>query len=1138
MTDYQASPEDERGRLAALARYGVLDTRRETSFDDLASLAAQICDTPAGLITFVDEARQFFTARIGYEGSETAPLDSGFCPLVVRNAAPLVIPDTTADPAYQLYAAVIEGGVRFYAGVPLITADHHVLGAICVLDYAARPDGISDRQLRALEALAAQTVTQLELRRAEAEARRESERAIRHSRRLTLLARVSAQLLEVTEPAAMVRSLYALIAEVFQLDVCLHYQCQAGGLGLVAAMGLDAGQQDKASRLEFGETVCGMVAATRQAAHVTDIQASDDFQTMFLKSLGIDTYVSAPLMEGDALLGTLSFGRRRGAFSCGELEVLRTIAANFTIALCRLHTEERRLASELALRSGETTLREAQNLNTLILNSSRDCIVVLDLEGHTRFVSAGGIESMEISDVQAILGLSWLRVWQGADHQAARMALAEARAGRAGRFQGYCPTHKGTPKWWDVVISPLSGRDGTPEQLVSVGRDITDRVQARERLTLSEEALRLATEAAEIGTWDLNLKTDILTWSDRTKAMFGISPDQPCSMDDFYAGLHPEDREATSKAFAAAIDPMRRANYDAEYRCIGKEDGVTRWIAAKGQGIFDADGRCVRAIGTAIDITARKAADQRLLQSEAELRALNADLERQVIERSRERGLNWQVSPDLLGVVNHDGYFELSNPAWQQVLGWSEAEIAAMPFFEFVHPDDFASTQAAFKDLINSKPVLGFENRYRHKDGGYRWLSWVAAPEGQSIYATGRHITAEKQQAEALKQAEEQLRQSQKMEAVGQLTGGIAHDFNNLLTGITGSLELLQARIAQGRVKDLERYISAASGAASRAAALTHRLLAFSRRQTLDPKPTSVNRLAADMEELIQRTVGPAILVEMVLSGGLWPTLCDPNQLENALLNLAINARDAMPDGGRLTVETGNRWLDDRAARERDLPPGQYVSLCVSDNGTGMTAEVVARAFDPFFTTKPLGMGTGLGLSMIYGFARQSGGQVRIYSEIDQGTMVCIYLPRHRGILENQESRAELAEAPRAEQGETVLIVDDEPTVRMLVTEVLEDLGYTALEAADGASGLRVLQSKTRIDLLVTDVGLPGGMNGRQLADAARQARPDLRVLFITGYAENAVIGHGHLDPGMHVLTKPFAMETLASRIKDLISGS
>jgi signal transduction histidine kinase/ActR/RegA family two-component response regulator len=397
--------------------------------------------------------------------------------------------------------------------------------------------------------------------------------------------------------------------------------------------------------------------------------------------------------------------------------------------------------------------------------------------------------------------------------------------------------------------------------------------------------------------------------------------------------------------------------------------------------------------------------------------------------------------------------------------------------------------------------------------------------------------TLEARVAEAIaerKQAEEALRQSQKMEAVGQLTGGIAHDFNNLLTGIIGSLDLLQVRLRQGRTAEIDRYVAAAQGASKRAAALTHRLLAFSRRQTLDPKQTDVNRLVIGMEELIRRTVGPQITLEVVTAGGLWSTLIDSSQLESALLNLCINARDAMPEGGRITIETANKWLDDRAAKDRDLPPGQYLSLCVTDTGTGMTPDVIARAFDPFFTTKPIGQGTGLGLSMVYGFVRQSGGQVRIYSEVGHGTTMCLYLPRHYGnAAENVVTDAPATSTP-ARSGKTVLVVDDEPSVRMLVTEVLEELGYISVEASDGPAGLRMLQSDMRIDLLITDVGLPGGINGRQLADAARTTRPDLRVLFITGYAENAIIGNGQLEPNMGVLTKPFVMETLARRIIEM----
>ena len=410
-------------------------------------------------------------------------------------------------------------------------------------------------------------------------------------------------------------------------------------------------------------------------------------------------------------------------------------------------------------------------------------------------------------------------------------------------------------------------------------------------------------------------------------------------------------------------------------------------------------------------------------------------------------------------------------------------------------------------------------------------LEMHIADRTRDLEAALARLREESLEREAMQEA---LRQSQKMEAVGQLTGGLAHDFNNLLAGISGSLELMQRRLAQGRVSELDRYITVGYGAAKRAAALTHRMLAFSRRQTLDPKAIDLNRLVGGMEELIRRTIGPQIQLEVVGSVGLWTTLVDPSQLENALLNLCINARDAMPHGGRVTIETSNKWIDDRAGRERDLPPGQYVALCVTDTGTGMSPDVASRAFEPFFTTKPMGLGTGLGLSMVYGFARQSGGQVRIYSELEMGTTMCIYLPRHYDVAAPVYDPLEHAATLPLGSG-TVLIVDDEANVRGVVKEVLDDIGLGSIEAEDGPSALTVLDSQASIDLLITDVGLPGGLNGRQLADAARAGRPALKVLFITGYAENAVIGNGQLEPGMRILTKPFTIDALALRVKDLL---
>jgi len=675
-------------------------------------------------------------------------------------------------------------------------------------------------------------------------------------------------------------------------------------------------------------------------------------------------------------------------------------------------------------------------------------------------------------------------------------------------------------------------RDWRTDKLAFI-RDIAERTRAAiERFRAeasrreSEEQFRVFAQAMPNHVWAAHPDGALYWFNEQVYAYSGTAPGE-LDGTAWAAIVHPDDVEGADRAWAGALSSG--AHYETEFR-IRRADGAYRWFLVRAEPIRGPDGAVVRWIGTNTDIEDRK-------RAVAQLERLNEGLEQQVEERTRDRDRMWRLSTDVMLVADFKARIEAVNPAWTTLFGWSEGDLLGSDFMGLVHPDDVAATLAEVGKLSQGIRTLRFENRYRHKDGSYRWLSWIAVPDEAFIHAVGRDVQAEKEAAQTLARTEDALRQSQKMEAVGQLTGGLAHDFNNLLAGISGSLELMQARLSQGRLTDLDRYMTAAQGASKRAAALTHRLLAFSRRQTLDPKPTDVNALVHGMEDLIRRTVGPSVHIEVVGAAGLWPALVDPPQLENALLNLCINARDAMPEGGRITIETANKWIDDHAARDRDLPPGQYLSLCVTDTGTGMTPDVIARAFDPFFTTKPTGQGTGLGLSMIYGFTRQSGGQVRIYSEVGQGTTMCLYLPRHYGAAEGDVTLPDLATAPRAEQGETVLVVDDEPTVRMLVTEVLEDLGYTAIEAADAVSGLKVLQSDVRIDLLVTDVGLPGGMNGRQMADAARVSRPELKVLFITGYAENAAVGNGHLEPGMAVLTKPFVMEALASRIKELIAA-
>ncbi|CAN5321858.1 response regulator [soil metagenome] len=539
------------------------------------------------------------------------------------------------------------------------------------------------------------------------------------------------------------------------------------------------------------------------------------------------------------------------------------------------------------------------------------------------------------------------------------------------------------------------------------------------------------------------------------------------------------------------------------------------WMNLSYSPLFDESGRPAGVISIVVETTERVLADR---------------------IAAAEREQLWTLSQDMLGRAAYDGSMKAVNPAWTTLLGWPQAKVLDEPYVDIMHPDDVGATVTALQAMEQTLQPARFENRILTAQGEWKPIGWTVAPEPDGVHfiAVGRDLTEDKQREQQLRDAQDALRQAQKMEAVGQLTGGIAHDFNNLLAGISGNLELLELRLAQGRTTGLDRYITVAQEASRRAAALTQRLLAFSRRQTLDPKPTDVNKLVAGMEDLIRRTVGPAIELEVVGAGGLWLTRVDPSQLENALLNLAINARDAIASNGRITIETANKWLDDRAAKERDLAPGQYISLCVTDTGAGMTPEVIAKAFDPFFTTKPLGQGTGLGLSMIHGFVRQSGGQVRIYSEVGSGTTLCLYFPRFSGPLD-APVEAHVAEAFEPGQGESVLVIDDEEAVRRLITEVLGDSGYSILEAIDGPSGLKILQSDRPIDLLVTDVGLPGGLNGRQIADAARVSRPGLKVLFITGYAENAAVGNGLLDTGMEVITKPFNVVALGNKIREML---
>jgi len=684
-----------------------------------------------------------------------------------------------------------------------------------------------------------------------------------------------------------------------------------------------------------------------------------------------------------------------------------------------------------------------------------------------------------------------------------------------------------TGRWLELAafrVEPASRN-----QVAVLFKDLTEKRRAEVALRTSEAQFRAFSEAVPNHVWASRPNGDLYWFNNQVYAYTGVAEGGLDGSQGWASVVHPEDLPAAATSWANALQTGEL--YRTEFR-IRRADGAWRWFVVRAEPVRDADGQITGWVGANIDI-------DDIRRQAAELEEVNGQLEVLLAGSKAERDRLWTLSEDMLARADYAGGLVAVNPAWTRTLGWSENELLTNPYVDIINPDNVGATTAALAEMGETGKPTRFENLILSKDGKWTPIGWTVAPEPDGVHfiAVGRDLTEDKAREALLTEAHEALRQSQKMEAVGQLTGGIAHDFNNLLAGISGSLELLQRRLHEGRLAGVERYIDAAQGASQRAAALTQRLLAFSRRQTLDPKPVAVNRLIGGMEELIRRTVGPDIEVEVVGAAGLWTTRVDPSQLENALLNLCINARDAMaPNAGRLTIETANKWLDDRGAKERELTPGQYVSLCVTDTGSGIPADIVDKIFDPFFTTKPIGQGTGLGLSMIHGFVRQSGGQVRVYSEPDKGTTMCLYLPRYTGELDAVDALDPDIDGHPG-HGETVLLIDDEPTVRMLAAEVLGDAGYKVIEAIDGPSGLQVLNSEARIDLLVTDVGLPGGLNGRQVADAARLKRPGLKVLFITGYAENAAVGNGLLDIGMAVLTKPFVMTDLINKVGELIDS-
>ncbi|MGY3345550.1 PAS domain S-box-containing protein [Bradyrhizobium sp. USDA 4459] len=864
---------------------------------------------------------------------------------------------------------------------------------------------------------------------------------------------------------------------------------------------------------------------------VTDIRDTNEPDALkkVIEGEGIRGLAFIPLVRNGRVMGKfMTYYRCPHQFSEGETRLASTIARQLSLSLDRIMTEEQLRESELRFR----LMSEHAPVMIWISDSAGKCLHLNRL-----LRSFWGVEEAAISD------FDWSATIHPDDARAVGEQVGAAMVKRVPvELKGRYRSASGAYRVLETVAHPRFGASGEFLGMIGVNVDVTEReeVEAERRraedelramnvaLSENEERLRLATANADVGFWDVDEISQVLHWPPLVKAMFGISPDSPVSMLEFYSGLHPEDREFVSEAYAAARDPDKRALYDVEYRTIGKEDGRVRWVAAKGRGVFDDDGRCVRVTGTAIDITARKADEERLKE-------LNETLERRISEVLAER----KVLADI--VEGTDAFVQVVDLEFR----WLAINKAAANEFEKIFkirpqagqcmldllthlPIEREAMRAVWARALSGEEfteIAAFGDRERrHYEMKYNTLR-NSKGERIGAYQFVYDVTERIREQERLARAEEQLRQGQKMEAMGQLTGGVAHDFNNLLTPIFGALDALQRRGVGGERE--QRLIAGAMQSADRAKTLVQRLLAFARRQPLQARATRVGDLIHGMGELISSTSGPQVKVSVEIQQDLPAAKVDENQLEMALLNLAVNARDAMPDGGTLRITADAQQVD--AGHRTNLRPGRYVRLSVADSGVGMDESVKARAIEPFFSTKGIGKGTGLGLSMAHGLASQLGGALTIQSRPGVGTNIEMWLPSTDEPVASENQQP--ASVPSGGALGTALLVDDEPLVRAAAADMLTDLGYAVLEAASAEEAIRLIGGGVKPQLLVTD-HLMTGMNGTDLARLVRAQVPGTQVLLVSGYAESEGVA-----PDLPRMVKPFSIGDLAAKLASLSTG-
>jgi PAS domain S-box-containing protein len=1114
MTSFAARRETEDERPDTLGRFGILDTPPEEAFDRVTRIAAPLFRVPVALISFIDCRRQWIKSQLGVEREEMWR-ELALCEPMIASDRVLVVADTRRDGRFAEHPAVRQGGIRFYAGAPLVTREGHHIGTLCIMDHVPRPD-IAEEDAEQLARLAGIVVDELELRAVERRLTRElSSRGLAESR-LKLLNDLAEAALAAPDFKAAIRACLSLIAGHVNAD-CAH----ACGLAPHAtrceieaeytAPGLDMEGYFEAIRrfpMREDNSITADAIFHQRLIAIGDLSTVDQRRYAVVRHAlehGIRSLLIIPLENAGTRFG-LTFMFRRPLRDMSEVaETIHSLSGKVRDLLARKQAEER-----IAL------------LQSVVLHAN-DAVMIAEAGASSgdapRIVYVNrSFTAMTGYPAEEVLGrTSHFLHGPATDMVAVERLRAALARWEPTRIEMINYRRDGSEFWAEMDVAPVADANGWYTHWIAVMRDTTARKQAEERLRERELALRQLADRQSAILDALPAHVALLdpegrivsasrSWVDFAAAS-GIEAAVPVGL-SYFELCAGDTWGAAGKAIAeglAALLAGRRPQVSIDHPC--EQGGWRRWYRLMAAPL--ALGPSAGAVVMHFDVTSNKLAEEAL--------------------RREKEFSEFLIRSSTEGIVVFDREFRITlwNPGIEAIIGITADQVLGRRIFEMLPYLVGTAGEAAMRAALEGRETSLYDQRYAVRETGRAgFYEAYFAP----LYSRGREVIGGigfLRETTERRRIEDALRQSQKMEAVGQLTGGIAHDFNNMLTVIAGNLELLESKL--GGQPRLLRLVNAAALAASRAEKLTQQLLTFSRRQQLRPQPIDFNQIVIGMDDLLHRTVGERIAIRKQLAPELWPALADPNQIETALLNLILNARDAMPNGGQITIETGNAEI---ASAQGDLTPGNYATLTVTDTGHGMSEEVLAHVFEPFFTTKEVGKGTGLGLSQVYGFVKQSAGHVRIESRHGHGTAVRLYLPRAEGVA------GQLGMAPmRAQQyrgNESVLVVEDDHGVRDFAVSVLRELGYRVLEAASGDVALDILQASDAVDLLFTDVVMPGELNGADLAKAALARRPELRILFTSGYTTRLVEKEWP-ESSVEFLRKPYRSIDLAARIRDVL---